>query len=156
MPGIRWEAPEFEHREKSATWYWMTIVIAVLLLAIAIWQRAFLFGLFILIAEILVIVWGAAEPRSVHFELTEKGLKIGERRFYPMRELKSFSADLEGTFDEIYPDIVLTFHHHFRTPLRLKAPMAWLPEIRRELRAHIPEQHFEPGFMEILEKYIGF
>ncbi len=165
MSGIRWSAPEFEHRPKTAAWYWTTIIVAVVMLAFSLWKSTqadtntapyLLFGVFVIVGEILVIVWGAAEPPIVHFELTEKGLKVGERRFYPMRELQSFSADLEGTFDEAYPDVVLTFNHHFRTPLRMKVPMAWLPEVRRELRAHIPEHHFEPGFMEILEKYLGF
>jgi hypothetical protein len=156
MADIRWEAPEFEHRPKSANWYWATIGIAVAMLLLAIWQKTILFGLFIIIAEVLLIVWAAEEPKMIKFDLSEKGLKIGERHFYPMRELASFSADLEGSFDEAYPDIVLNFNHHFRPHLRIKAPMAWLPEIRRALRVHIPEKHFEPGFIEVLEKYLGF
>lgn len=156
MAGIRWEAPEFEHRPKSAGWYWTTIIVAIVLIAIAVWQRTFLFGLFIVLAEIMVIVWAAEKPPTVHFELTEKGLKIGSRRFYPIREIKSFSADLEGIFDADYPDVVIYFDHHFRTPLRIKAPMGWLTEIRRELRLHVPEEHYEPTFMEVLERYLGF
>jgi hypothetical protein len=156
MPGIRWEAPEFEHRPKTAGWYWTTVVIAVVLLALAIWQKSFLFALFIIIAEVLVIVWGAIEPPTVKFELTDKGLRVGERRYYPMRELHSFSADSEGILDPAYPEVVIRFRHHFRTPLRIKAPMSWLPEVRRELQAHIPEEHFEPGMTEVLERYLGF
>jgi hypothetical protein len=156
MADIRWEAPEFEHRPKTARWYWVTIIVAIVLLVIAIWQRTFLFGLFIVVAEILVIVWAAEEPPIIKFDLSEKGLRIGERKFFPMREMRAFSADLEGVFDEKYPDIVLHFNHHFRTSLRIKAPIAWLPEIRRALRAHMPEEHFEPGMTEVLEKYLGF
>lgn len=156
MAGIRWEAPEFEHRPKTAGWYWATIAVAIVLLAIAVWQKNYLFGLFVVLAEIMLIVWAAEVPPRVRFELTERGLAVGKRKFYPLRELKSFSADIEGTFDPDYPDILIQFHHHFRPPLRIKAPMTWLPEIRRELKVHIPEEHFEPGMTELLEKYFGF
>lgn len=156
MAGIRWEAPEFEHRPKTATWYWMTIAVAVALLALSIWQRSFLFGLFIVLAEILLIVWAAENPPTVQFELTERGIKIGSRKFYPMREISYFSADIDGLLDEAYPEIVLNFHHHFRLPLRIKAPARWLPEIRKELRNHVREEHFDPGFTELLEHYLGF
>ncbi len=156
MTGIRWQAPEFDHHPKTASWYWATIAIAIVLLAVAVWQKIFLFALFVVLAEIMVIVWGSLTPGMIHFELTEKGLKVGNRRFYPIRELKSFSADIEGAFDPDWPEVIIQFDHHFRTPLRIKAPMNWLPEIRREFRVHIPEEHFEPGLADVLQKYLRF
>ncbi len=156
MHDIRWEAPEFEHRPKTTRWYWSTIGVAIAFLLLAIWQKSFLFGLFVIIAELLIIVWAAEEPPMIKFDLSERGLQVGEHKFYPMRELAWFSADLEGAFDPAYPDILIHFNHHFRPPIRIKAPMAWLPEIRRTLRVHVQERHFEPGFIEVLEKYLGF
>lgn len=155
MPRIAWEAPEFEHRPKDQLWYWVSMVVALLLLGLAVWQKNFFFGIFIVIAEVLVIVWGSYEPQVIKFEVNERGLHIGDKS-YPMRELRAFAADIEGVLDSEHPEIVIHFEHHFRPTLRIKVPARWLPDVRRTLRHHIPEEHFEPGFVEVLEKYLGF
>src|SRR3989344_2517583 len=157
MPHIRWEAPEFEHNPKTVSWYWISIIIAILLLAMAVWQRNFFFGIFIIIAEVLILVGAAVEPPMVRFELTEKGLTIGGRKFYAMREIDAFSADVEGVFDEEWPDIVIHLRSHFRPAVRIKAPRRWLPEIRHEFATHnVTELHFEPSFFEVVEKFVRF
>ena len=62
---ITWEAPEFEYRPKSVSWYWISIIIAAAIIAFAIWERNFLFGIFIVIAEILFIAWGNETPATI-------------------------------------------------------------------------------------------
>ena len=155
MSRIAWEAPEFEHRPKGPMWYWVSMIVALVLLGAAVWQRNFFFAVFIVIAEVLLIVWGSYEPRKVKFEVSEHGLHIDGKR-YPIRELRSFSADIEGMLDADHPELIIHFDHHFRPALRIKVPARWLPEVRKTLRHHIPEEHFEPGFVEVLEKYLGF
>ena len=71
---IKWEAPEFELREKGVGWYWTTIIIAVLMLGAAVWQGNFLFAVLVVIGEILVLVWSGKEPPMVTFRITDKGL----------------------------------------------------------------------------------
>ena len=157
MPHLRWEAPEFDHHPKNVSWYWISILIAILLLALAVWQKNFFFGVFIVIAEVLVLAWASVEPPMIKFELTEKGLRVGPKRFYRMRELEAFSADVEGLFNEEWPDIVLHLRSHFRPAVRIKAPRHWLHEIRQEFRDHnVKELHFEPTFLEIVEKFMRF
>lgn len=70
---MAWEAPEFEHREKDISWYWISIIVATLIIAFAVWQKNFLFGFFIVIAEILFVLWGNEKPRTVEFRITNKG-----------------------------------------------------------------------------------
>ena len=62
-----WKAPEFQYRSKGVSWYWMSIIIAVAIIAFAIWEHNFLFGIFIVIAEILLITWGNEAPRTIDF-----------------------------------------------------------------------------------------
>lgn len=155
MADIRWQAPEFEHRPKNALWYWTSMFAALLFLGLAVWQRNFFFAVFILIAEVLVIVWGSIEPRVIQFEINDIGVHIDDKR-YPMKELRSFEADLDGLIDPEHPEVVLHLKARFRPSIRIKVPGRWLPEVRATLRHHIPEEHFEPGFVEILEKFLGF
>ena len=157
MAHIAWEAPEFDHNPKGVAWYWISIIIAVSLIALSVWQKNFFFGVFIVIAEVLVLVWAGVEPPMIKFDLTEKGLQVGPRRYYPMREIASFSADSEGLFNEEWPDIVLHLRGHFRPAVRLKAPRRWLAEIREVFRTHqVKELHFEPTFLDIVEKFLRF
>lgn len=75
---IRWSGFEFEHREKTADWFWAVGIIAVSLAAIAIIYDNALFGVFILIAGTMLLMTARKEPRLLDYELTEKGLMIGD------------------------------------------------------------------------------
>ena len=73
---IAWEAPEFEYRHKDISWYWISIIVAVVCIGFAAWQKNFLFGFFVLVAEILILAWANQQPAIFNFRLTEKGLFI--------------------------------------------------------------------------------
>ena len=72
---ISWRAAEYEHFEKGGGWYLMVGGAALILLLIALWQKNFFFGIFILIAGILVIVLANRKPGVLDFKLTEKGVR---------------------------------------------------------------------------------
>ena len=87
---ITWQAPEFQYREKGVSWYWLSIIVVAAIIAFAIWQRNFLFGVFMVIAEILLIVWANAVPKVFDFSLTENDLAIGEAKNYRISLFESF------------------------------------------------------------------
>ena len=153
---LAWQAPEFEHRPKTMRWYWISIGIALLLLIFALWQADYIFAAFVVIGEIMLLVWGSSEPPMVSFSIGAKGLTIGGRTYYPFTDIKSWSADSEGDMDPSWPDVVLHFNGHFRPPMRIKAPRPLLGEVENALRAHAKEVPFEPTFMDVLEKLLGF
>lgn len=153
---ITWHAPEFEHRPKTAVWYWTSIVIAVALILIAIWQKNYFFALFAVIAEVLVLVLGSREPRMVQFKLDEKGLHIDGRKSFPFVEFRHWSVDAEGFFDPDYPDIIIYTSGHFHAGTHVKVPRALLPEVQEALRRNAKEVPFEPSSMDVLEKFLGF
>src|SRR5271154_1210216 len=90
---IKWIAPEFEYHEKDISWYWMTIIIAAIIIAFSVWQRNFLFGLFIVIAEILVIAWGNKTPRPFSFKMNEDGFEIGAEKIHSWKEFENWSTE---------------------------------------------------------------
>jgi hypothetical protein len=153
---LAWQAPEFEHRPKTSTWYWVSIIVSILLLALAIWQRNFIFAVFVVIAELMLIIWGASEPRMIAFSLNQRGLTIGGAKFYPFSDIKSWSADSEGFFDPEWPDITLHLVHHFHTGLKVKVPRAMFLDVEKALRAHAREVPFEPSMIDVIEKLLGF
>ena len=150
---INWSAPEFEYREKDVAWYWISIIIASILIAFAAWERNFLFGMFIVIAEMLLVVWGNRSPRIIDFTLTEKGLLIGERKLHPINTFESFSAD---ELDEAWHEIIFSFKAKLKTPIRIIVGEDKLEEIKKNLKPLVKEVDHEPSFLDSLEKIIRF
>lgn len=150
---ISWQAPEFEYRAKTILWYWLSIFIAVVILAAAVWLRNFLFGIFMVIAEILILVWANREPRILNFALTEQGLQIGARKFEPYNEIESFSV-LRGA--ETWTDIMLRSKRRLRPVLHLLVPSARLTEIEGRLKTLLPEEDYQESFIETLERILRF
>ncbi len=154
MEKIEWKAPEFEHRSKGVSWFWLTIIVAVLVLALAVWQKNFLFGFFVVIAEVLILSWGNAEPREINFVLTEKNILIDGKKHYGLNELANFSVDeLE------HKDIVAIFIHfkqRFRGPLRIHVFKDKLESVRNILKMGVREIDHEDSIIDSLEHLIRF
>jgi len=152
---IKWEAPEFESRGRDVSWYWISIIIAALMIAFAVWQRNFLFGFFVVVAEMLVIIWGNRTPRTISFALTEKGVEIEPEKFHHFADMESFSID-EGADDVQWDDIVFHFRGRFKTPLIIKLHKEKLGEAKAIIKKILKEVDYEPSFLDSLEKLIGF
>ncbi len=151
---VTWSAPEFEYREKTVSWYWKSIIIATLLVAFAVWTSDFLFGFFIVIAEILLIVWGNKEPRIVDFELTEAGLTIDDKNFQDLSRFGSWSVDT-ADHDE-WADIVFHFRSRLRPGLFFMVPRVKVEAIRSNLRTIMREVEYQPTIADAMEKFVRF
>ncbi len=151
---ITWEAPEFEYRHKEVSWYWISIIVAVVCIGFAAWQRNFLFGLFILVAEILMLAWGSQQPGIFHFRLTQKGLFIEDKKFYPYGDMETFSCYSKDGNE--FENIIFKFSKHFRRALRIALPKNRLEETRSFLAKNLKETDYEPSLMDSIEELVGF
>jgi hypothetical protein len=150
---IHWQAPEFEYRPKTVSWYWISIIAASAIIAFAIWERNFLFGVFVVIAEIMFIAWGNETPATMDFVLTENDLAIGAAKRYQIKLFENFSVnELDGDWTELF----FTFKSKLRTPLKVILPKTKLEEVRKNLKPILREVEFEPSLLDSLEKIIGF
>lgn len=154
MPTVYWQAPEFEYREKGPGWYWTSIICAVLLLGIAIWTHNFLFATFVVIAEILVIIWGNKEPSFVWFALSDKGLRINEKVFYPLSDILEFSFD-EREGDEWHVCIV-HLNRRFKHVLHILVPDDQMEAIRGFLGERVVEIPHQDTLSDSIERFLGF
>jgi hypothetical protein len=150
---MSWMAPEFAYRERDVAWYWISIIIAAILVAFAVWQRDFLFGFFVVIAEMLAIVWATRVPRMISFSLSERELSVGERKHYAMGDFESFSVE---DFEDEYAGLILNPKGKLRMPAIVMIPTADLALLRKNFAALIREIEYQPTFIDSLEKIIGF
>ena len=150
---VTWQAPEFQYREKDVSWYWISIIVVAAIIAFAIWQRNFLFGVFMIIAEILLIVWANAVPKVFDFTLSENGLQIGEAKDYRISLFESFSVN---RLNEEWTELFFTFKAKLRTPAKVLIPTEKVDELRKNLRPILREVDYDPSLIDSLEKIIGF
>ncbi len=150
---LSWTAPEFEHHERDVSWYWISIIIAAGLIAFAVWQKDFLFGLFIVAAEVLVIVWANRTPRTISFTLTDQALSIGDGKRYLLTELESFSVDETAG---PYVNLFWYFKSKLHTSLLIQIPENKLEDLRKVLKPILHEIQHDPSVIDSIEKIVGF
>lgn len=150
---ITWEAPEFEYREKDVSWYWITIIIAAIVIAFSVWEKNFLFGFFIIVAEVLVIAWGNQKPRSIEFAMREDGIAIGTHKFHVFKEFESWSVE---AINAEWVELGFNFRAKLKTPLKLIAPEHKLEEIRKNLKTTLREVEHQLSLIDAIEKLLRF
>jgi len=115
---IQWEAAEHEHKERSTDWFWTVGIVVVAGAITAIILENFLFAIVILLAGFAITLFNARRPVVHEFELSQRGLRIGSKR-YPYLTLESFWVEDEQRPDE--PKLLVTskkpFVPHLVIPL---------------------------------------
>lgn len=151
---LSWHAPEYEHRPKDSFWFWVSIAVAVLLVAFAVVQRNPLFGLFVVIAEVLLIVWGNRQPEELHVTADTTGIRIGTHRFYPKSHIDAFSI-LEHPHTD-WHDLIILLDRRYIPTVSVRVPGHKVDELRARLSTLYPEYDHQESFVEILERYFWF
>jgi hypothetical protein len=150
---VKWEAPEFLYQVKDVSWYWLSIILAIVVLSIAVWQQNFLFGLFVIIAEMLILIWGNTRPRDIQFRISEKGIDLGAHQFYPYSELAYFSIDEEA--DYYWSEIYLTFKTKFHPPVKALIPNDKVENIRSRMKLFLKEIEHQMTLSDALTRFLG-
>jgi len=150
---ISWRASEFGHFEKGATWYLIVGGATLILFVIAIWQRNFFFGIFIMLAGIMVVASGNRKPAILDYKLTEKGCEVGRGVFYEYGDLENFSLrNRPGQLDELVIKKKTSFNPFLRIPIDSHTA----EKARIFLVQKLEEVEHKDSFLEILIDFLGF
>lgn len=151
---LSWHAPEYEHRQKGVNWYWTSIIIACVIVAFAVWERNFLFGFFVVVAEMLFVAWGDRPPRMILFRLSDRELAIdGDKKIYPINQLESWSAE---TLDEDWIELNFSFKAKLKTPIRILLSTEHIENLRTSLKTILRETEYQPTLLDTIERLIRF
>ena len=150
---MAWDAPEYEYREKDISWYWISIIVAAAIMAFAVWFRNFLFGFFIVIAEILIIVWGNRTPRRVDFIMDDAGIGIDGAKFYSFKDFESWSTDAA---DDEWAELFFNFRSRVKPALKMLIPAEKLTDLRENLKAILKEVEHQSSLVDSIEKFLRF
>ena len=148
-----WEAPEFRHYLKDFYWYWASLLVTAVLFALSLWQGNFLFAVFVVIAEFIVIRSGNEPPKSVRFSITKQGVQVGTHRLYTYDTLLGFAASDEP---DGLSELFLQSKNKFSPVVKLHAYSYELEKIKTTLGEFLPELEYEETPFDAIAKIIRF
>jgi hypothetical protein len=150
-PIISWDAPEHHHVEKTSDWYWGVGIIAITAAVLAFIFGNIIFGIFILIGTVSLLLHSHKVPRIIHCEINDRGVVAGDI-FYPFLSLESFWIDPQ----EHPAKILLKSQKFFMPYIAIQIEEVDPEEVRALLLNYIAEtEHNEPITQKLLERF-GF
>ncbi len=149
---MEWGAPEYEHKERSADWFWaMGIIVTAIAITLIIFGNIIL-AILILISVFSLTLFLNHEPEIIDVSVTEKGI-TRENIFYPYSTLQSFWIDEEHS----HPKILLKSKKFFMplivVPLGDKTDV---DKLHSNLSKFLEEEYHELPWVEKFLEYLGF
>lgn len=154
-----WQAPEFEYRPKDASWYWLSLIVGIILIVLAVWQKNFLFMIFVVIAWLVITVMANRFPAVWEFKIDEKGINIAlpneksNGKFYPYAEIEGFDIHSGG---ENYKELALKTKSKFSPYLKINIHTADEEKIKDFLLKILPKEEYNQSLVDSFSKLIRF
>jgi hypothetical protein len=149
---IYWEAPEHNHIEKTADWYWVLGILAIAASVASIIFDNTLFGILILLAAMTMFITGNKHPRVIPFEVSLRGIRI-DTDLYPYATLESFYIDEEN---HTGPQLLVKSKKLFVPLLILPIPEEYVADIENIVASRIMEEHLEEPLSHKIMEFVGF
>lgn len=149
---VSWTASEFVEHEKNFSWYvilagFSMAAIAVIFLITRDWVTVVVIAM----AAALFGVTAKRKPRTLSYELDQKGVKIGDKP-YPYHGFKSFSVLEEGVFSSIQ----LMPLKRFMPPISLYYPPESEDQIISTLANYLPHEERSHDPIDKLMRKVRF
>jgi hypothetical protein len=146
-----WQASEYVHHHKGASWYAALLGgVGVLVGAAALLHYWLPIGAFLAMG-VAILVYARKPPRTLMYELTPKGITI-EGKAYPFAEFRSFGVLNEEEFHSIDLEPV----KRFSPRITVLFDSDDFDSIVGHLELHLPRTDREPDVIERASKYLRF
>ena len=151
---IVWQAPAFKYYEKSVSWYWLSLIIAILLMALAIWQKNFLFAVFVFLAEIAIFVWARRQPELLKFKINEEGVEIAEK-LYSYENLENFCLRPDNE-NPNFAELILKRKTPVNPYLKILVEVRLASRAKEILSQKLAESVYEDSVLEAIFRWLRF
>lgn len=146
-----WRAPEFRARGKSTDWFFGAGLVAVALLAWALWTLNIMFLLVVIVGTTTLFLFSFRKPKTYHFKITRRGIWIG-KEFHPFQTFDSF-------WIFTLPDghrLSLKPNARFSSSIHIVLPEKAMPAVRTTLLELLPEVEEHYSFVDWLADWLRF
>ncbi|MDP3729489.1 MAG: hypothetical protein Q8R26_01915 [bacterium] len=148
---VIWSAPEFEYNPKTSTWHIPSLVGAGLIFLLALWQKNLMFGIFIILAEVMFLHWGRQHPKRMTFTLDDDGLSISNIKQYPYEAFQGFHIVERHT-----PELIFKTHNKLNPYVRVLLARDEIKIIKEYLLIHLKEVSYEESSAKHIARMLGF
>ncbi len=151
---LAWDIPAHREQERTGTFYAIVFAAMVLFLLFAIWQKDFLFGVFVILATGTVLFLSSQQANVHTFTMTDSHIIMGDHE--SSYEYTHFTAfDLyEFSPDDV--ELFLVFREKLRPMLRIRVYRADRAKIQEILIGKkIVQKKIEPSLIDIFSKIVG-
>ena len=150
---ITWQAPEFRYHDKDVSWFWLSVIAAGIIFLIALWQKNLLFGIFIILAETMVLFWAKEFPKNIQFKLDKRGVHIGKIKSYLYEDISGFHIIEEN---DRMAELVLKTKTKLHPYVKILLVNEDVPDIKEFLKNHLEEIEYEESLSDGISRLIGF
>ncbi|MDO8584362.1 MAG: hypothetical protein Q7R83_04255 [bacterium] len=140
-----WEAPTRTHYDRGRMWYVVLTVVALLLIAYAVWTENFMFAFIVLISVIMLVLTGHEKGETALVQVGDAGVVLNGK-LYLYRELDHFAIVYQPPYTK-----VLYIDHKNPVVPRLRLPLQETDPV--ELRDHLKQ--FLSEDMDLQEEHLS-
>lgn len=149
---IEWDAHEYEHKERSADWFWAVGILTISLAVASIIFGNIIFAILLLLSAFSLALFINRPPATIHVVLDDTGITRNKVKYF-YSTIHGFWIDSEHP----HPKIILRSR-------KLLMPLVIIPiefdadveRLRTALDHYLPEEYMRLPLTEILLEYLGF
>lgn len=149
---LEWDAPEHEHKERSADWFWAAGIVVFGIALTSIIFGNIIFAILVVVASFSLTLFINKKPDNLHIIINENGVRKSNT-LYPMDTLASFWIDLSHAHKKIIIRSQKPLMPLIIIPLGEKVD---LNRLREFLMSKMPEEELSLPLAEKILEYLGF
>lgn len=154
---LSWVAPEYEHIEHSADWFWALGIISLSLAVAFVIAGNALLSVIILLGVGSLLFYAKHPPKMMACELSKKGVRAGST-LYPWESLESFWVldGHDGTKQIHEPKILITSKKSLMPHIVVPLSESSIEEVHQALAHMLSEVHQAEPLPDRLMRKLGF
>jgi len=148
---LKWQAPEYNHYERSTDWFWAVGIITVCIVALAFFFGNALFGILILLSAIILVSFVFRVPQDIEYTINARGITVG-KVLHPYLTLEAYW--LETRTGE--PKLILKSKKALQPFIIIPVHEESADEIAAVLRQFLEEKELQEPVSHKVMEYLGF
>jgi len=148
---ITWTAHEFEKKDRHPDWIWYAGLIFAIGAAFSFFYGNIFFGIFLVIAAVVLIMYALRDPKLLSISIGKKALVVNNESI-PFEKVTAFWLDETGKPDKL----LLRVKGSFIPLISLPLEGVTSETVRTSLKPHIPEEEMHESTSVKLFDRIGF
>jgi hypothetical protein len=153
-PLFTWKGKEYEHRPKTADWYFAVGIIALSTAVASLLFQNYLLAIVIVLAAIAIMAHAHKAPPIHTFSITEQGLSIDDE-VHPYEKMLSFSI-LEDTEGMLPPVLSIKTSSLLSPHLIIPLIEVSADGVHAIFLERVEEEEHRPSFSDAVAGWLGF